>query len=121
MRRHELSFREAKAELAQVIELELPHSFRMLARISGYAVSRSCNHAASQNHALAVSNSQGPENNCSYCEEPIVIIVEPSEKPGCEDIERSKYQETRRSGKVPSEARDRGTRFRCEAMPCLQV
>ena len=49
-----------------------------------------------------------------------MIIAEPSEKPGCEVIERSKYRETRSSGKAPSEARDRGTRFRCEAMPCLQ-
>ena len=46
-------------------------------------------------------------------EEPISIIVEPSEKPGCEEIERSKYRDSGRSEKAPSEARDQGTGY-CE-------
>ena len=39
---------------------------------------------------------------------------------GCEVIERSKCREMRRSGKAPSEASGRGTRFRCVALPCPQ-
>eukprot|EP00614_Pseudopedinella_elastica_P000568 CAMPEP_0172587310 /NCGR_PEP_ID=MMETSP1068-20121228/6381_1 /TAXON_ID=35684 /ORGANISM="Pseudopedinella elastica, Strain CCMP716" /LENGTH=97 /DNA_ID=CAMNT_0013382283 /DNA_START=129 /DNA_END=418 /DNA_ORIENTATION=+ len=95
------------------MELDLTHRVRMHARVSGLAVSRPCNFATSQNHTLTVSHSQGPENNCPFCEEPIVIIVEPSEKPGCEVIERSEYQETGKSGEALSEARDRGTGY-CE-------
>ena len=95
MRRRKLSF--------------VPHRFRMRARISGHAVSRTCNLAASQNHTLTVSHF------LFIFEEPISIIVEPSEKPGCEEIERSKYRDSGRSGKAPSEARDRGTRYRHEA------
>ena len=33
----ELSFREAKFKPARVMELKLPHGFRMRARISGFA------------------------------------------------------------------------------------
>ena len=113
MRRHELSLCEAKTEPARVMELELPHRLRMHARIPGSSVSRPCNPAAAQNHTLTVSHFQGPENNCSYCEEPIAIIVEPSEKPGCEVMERSEYRVAGRSGKALSEARDRGTGY-CE-------
>ena len=36
-----------------------------------------------------------------------MIIVKPSEKPGCVFIEQSEYREMRRSGKAPIEARDR--------------
>jgi len=89
------------------MELELPHRFRMRARISGHAVSRTCNLAASQNHTPTVSHF------LFIFEEPISIIVEPSEKPGCEEIERSKYRDSGRSGKAPSEARDQGTGY-CE-------
>ena len=46
----------------------------------------------------------------------IVITAERSERPGCEAIERSEYQETGRSRKAPSEARDRGTRYRHKAL-----
>ena len=99
--------REEKAEPARGMELELPHRFRMRARISGHAVSRTCNLAASQNHTLTVSHF------LFIFEEPISIIVEPSEKPGCEEIERSKYRDSGRSGKAPSEARDQGTGY-CE-------
>ena len=101
----------AKAEPARVTKLELPHRFRMRARISGHAVSRTCNLAASQNHTLTVSHF------LFIFEEPISIIVEPSEKPGCEEIERSKYRDSGRSGKAPSEARDRGTRYGAISQP----
>ena len=37
-----------------------------------------------------------------------MIIAKPSEKPGCEVIERNEYRETGRSRKAPSKARDRG-------------
>ena len=40
-----------------------------------------------------------------------MIIVEPSEKPGCEVIELGECRETGGSGKAPSEARDRGTGY----------
>ena len=73
-------FCEAKAEPANVMELELPQMLKMRARISGFAVPRPCNLAASQNLTLTVSNSKGPENNCPYYEGPIGIIAEPSEK-----------------------------------------
>ena len=38
----ELSVHEAKPEPARVMELELPHRFRMLTRISGFAGFEGC-------------------------------------------------------------------------------
>ena len=40
--RDDLSFREAKAEPARDKELELPHRFRMRARIPGFVVFEYC-------------------------------------------------------------------------------
>ena len=50
-----------------------------------------------------------------------MTTIDRSETPGSEVIERSKYRETRRSGKATSEARDRGTKKFYRVFACLQL